>query len=70
MAATPKRASNAEAALLKDGFEAARAALPRTSSRSTTGAAPRLSPAGRDQPAAPLELRLAEPQRPVEVEAL
>jgi xanthine dehydrogenase small subunit len=71
MAATPKRASHAEAALLKDGFDAARAALaqdfqPLDDWRGTA--------AYRQQVAANLlrrlELRLAEPQRPVEVEAL
>ncbi|MGE5150140.1 MAG: FAD binding domain-containing protein, partial [Rhodospirillaceae bacterium] len=71
MAATPKRARHAEAALLKDGFDAARAALaqdfqPLDDWRGTA--------AYRQQVAANLlrrlELRLAEPQRPVEVEAL
>jgi len=71
MAATPRRATNAEAALLKDGFDAARAALvqdfqPLDDWRGTA--------AYRQQVAANLlrrlELRLAEPQRPVEVEAL
>jgi len=71
MAATPKRAIHAEAALLKDGFDAARAALtqdfqPIDDWRGTA--------VYRQQVAANLlrrlELRLAEPQRPVEVEAL
>jgi hypothetical protein len=71
MAATPKRATHAEAALLKDGFDGARSALaqdfqPLDDWRGTA--------AYRRQVAANLlrrlELRLAEPQRPVEVEAL
>jgi xanthine dehydrogenase small subunit len=71
MAATPKRANHAEAALLKNGFDAARAALaqdfqPLDDWRGTA--------AYRRQVAANLlrrlELRLAEPLRPVEVEAL
>jgi xanthine dehydrogenase small subunit len=71
MAATPKRASHAEAALLKDGFDAARAALvqdfrPLDDWRGT--AAYRLQVAV--NLLRRLELRLAEPQRPVEVEAL
>jgi xanthine dehydrogenase small subunit len=71
MAATPKRASHAEAALLKDGFDAARAALaqdfqPLDDWRGT--AAYRLQVAA--NLLRRLELRLAEPQRPVEVEAL
>jgi xanthine dehydrogenase small subunit len=71
MAATPKRASHAEAALLKGGFDAARAALaqdfqPLDDWRGT--AAYRLQVA--TNLLRRLELRLAEPQRPVEVEAL
>ncbi|MBS0526380.1 MAG: xanthine dehydrogenase small subunit [Proteobacteria bacterium] len=71
MAATPKRASHAEAALLKDGFDAARAALaqdfqPLDDWRGT--AAYRLRVAA--NLLRRLELRLAEPRRPVEVEAL
>ena len=71
MAATPKRAIHAEAALLKDGFDAARAALtqdfqPLDDWRGT--AAYRLQVAA--NLLRRLELRLAEPQRPVEVEAL
>ena len=71
MAATPKRATHAEAALLKDGFDAARAALaqdfqPRDDWRGT--AAYRLQVAA--NLLRRLEVRLAEPQRPVEVEAL
>ena len=71
MAATPKRATHAEAALLKDGFDAARAALaqdfqPLDDWRGT--AAYRLQVAA--NLLRRLELRLAEPQRPVEVEAL
>jgi xanthine dehydrogenase small subunit len=71
MAATPKRASHAEAALLKDGFDAARAALaqdfqPLDDWRGT--AAYRLQVA--TNLLRRLELRLTEPQRPVEVEAL
>jgi xanthine dehydrogenase small subunit len=71
MAATPKRASHAEAALLKDGFDAARAALaqdfqPLDDWRGT--AAYRLQVAA--NLLRRLELRLADPQRPVEVEAL
>lgn len=71
MAAIPKRAAAAEAALLKDGFAAARAAIaqdfkPIDDWRGTG--------AYRLQVAANLlrrlELRLAEPTRPVEVEAL
>jgi xanthine dehydrogenase small subunit len=71
LAAMPKRASHAEAALLKDGFAAARAALPRDFQPIDDW---RGSAAYRLQVAANLlrrlELRLAEPQRPVEVEAL
>jgi xanthine dehydrogenase small subunit len=71
MAATPKRANHAEAALLKDGFDAARAALVQDFQPIDDG---RGSAAYRLQVAANLlcrlELRLAEPQRPVEVEAL
>jgi xanthine dehydrogenase small subunit len=71
MAATPKRASHAEAALLKDGFDAARAALaqdfqPLDDWRGT--AAYRLQVAA--NLLRRLELRLAEPQRSVEIEAL
>jgi xanthine dehydrogenase small subunit len=71
MAATPKRATHAEAALLKDGFDAARSALaqdfqPLDDWRGT--AAYRLQVA--TNLLRRLELRLAEPQRPVEVEAL
>jgi xanthine dehydrogenase small subunit len=71
MAATPKRASHAEAALLKSGFDAARAALARDFQPLDDW---RGSAAYRLQVAANLlrrlELRLAEPQRPVEVEEL
>ena len=71
MAAMPRRASNAEAALLKDGFEAARAALARDFQPIDDW---RGSASYRLQVATNLlrrlELRLAEPQRPVEVEAL
>jgi xanthine dehydrogenase small subunit len=71
MAATPRRAGNAEAALLKDGFDAARAALatdfqPLDDWRGT--AAYRLQVA--INLLHRLELRLADPRRPVEVEAL
>ncbi|WP_428668849.1 xanthine dehydrogenase small subunit [Reyranella sp.] len=71
MAAVPKRATNAEAALLKDGFEAARAALakdfqPLDDWRGT--AAYRLQVA--TNLLRRLELRIADPARPVEVEAL
>jgi xanthine dehydrogenase small subunit len=71
MAATPKRASRAETALLKNGFDAARAALaqdfqPLDDWRGT--ASYRLQVAVNLLHR--LELRLAEPQRPVEVEAL
>jgi len=71
VAATPKRASHAEAALLSDGFDAARAALaqdfqPIDDWRGT--AAYRLEVAA--NLLRRLELRLAEPRRPVEVEAL
>ena len=71
MAATPKRASHAEAALRRDGFAAAAAALPKdfqpiddwrgTSAYRLQVAVNLLSR---------LELRLAEPDRPLEVEAL
>lgn len=71
MAATPRRASQAEAALLKDGFDAARAALakdfqPLDDWRGT--AAYRLQVA--TNLLRRLELRVADPARPVEVEAL
>jgi xanthine dehydrogenase small subunit len=71
MAATPRRASHAEAALLSDGFDAARAALaedfqPLDDWRGT--AAYRLQVA--TNLLRRLELRLADPARPVEVEAL
>jgi xanthine dehydrogenase small subunit len=71
MAATPKRASHAEAALLKDGFDAARAALtkdfqPLDDWRGT--AAYRLQVAA--NLLRRLELRIADPTRPVEVEVL
>jgi len=71
MAATPRRASRAEAALLSGGFEAARAALatdfqPLDDWRGT--AAYRLQVA--TNLLRRLELRLADPRRPVEVEAL
>jgi xanthine dehydrogenase small subunit len=71
MAATPRRATNAEAALLKDGFEAARTALakdfqPLDDWRGT--AAYRLQVA--TNLLRRLELRLVDPTRPVEVEAL
>jgi xanthine dehydrogenase small subunit len=71
LAATPQRARRAEAALLNDGFEAARAALAQDFQPIDDW---RGSGAYRLQVAANLlrrlELRLAEPQRPVEVEAL
>jgi len=71
MAAIPKRAGNAEAALLKDGFDAARVALARDFQPVDDW---RGSAEYRLQAAINLlrrlELRLAEPQRPVEVEAL
>jgi xanthine dehydrogenase small subunit len=71
MAATPRRASYAEAALLNGGFEAARGALARDFEPLDDW---RGSAAYRLQIAANLlrrlELRLAEPTRPVEVEAL
>jgi xanthine dehydrogenase small subunit len=71
MAAIPKRASNAEAALLKDGFDAARAALARDFQPIDDW---RGSAEYRLQVATNLlrrlELRIADPQRPVEVEAL
>ena len=71
MAAIPKRAGNAEAALLKDGFDAARAALARDFQPIDDW---RGSAEYRLQVAINLlrrlELRIAEPQRPVEVEAL
>ena len=71
MAATPRRATNAEAALLGGGFEAARVALakdfqPLDDWRGT--AAYRLQVA--TNLLRRLELRLADPQRPAEVEAL
>lgn len=71
MAATPRRAANAETALLKDGFEAARAALaedfqPLDDWRGS--AAYRLQVA--TNLLRRLELRLADPLRPIEVEAL
>jgi xanthine dehydrogenase small subunit len=71
MAAIPKRARHAEAALLKDGFSAAALALPRDFQPIDDW---RGTGAYRLQVAANLlrrlELRLADPQRPVEVEAL
>ncbi|MBS0224457.1 MAG: xanthine dehydrogenase small subunit [Proteobacteria bacterium] len=71
MAAIPKRASHAEAALLKDGFAAAVAALPKDFQPLDDW---RGSSAYRLQVAMNLlrrlEMRLAEPDRPVEVEAL
>jgi xanthine dehydrogenase small subunit len=71
MAAMPKCASHAEVALLKDGFEAARAALAQDFQPIDDW---RGSASYRLQVAANLlrrlELRLAEPQRPVEVETL
>jgi xanthine dehydrogenase small subunit len=71
MAAIPKRAGNAEAALLKDGFDAARAALPKDFQPIDDW---RGSAEYRLQVAINLlrrlELRIAQPQRPVEVEAL
>jgi xanthine dehydrogenase small subunit len=71
MAATPQRASHAEAALLEDGFDAARAALAQDFQPLDDW---RGSAAYRLQVAANLlrrlELRLAEPHRPVEVESL
>jgi xanthine dehydrogenase small subunit len=71
MAATPRRARHAEAALLTDGFAAARAALARDFQPIDDW---RGTAAYRLQVAANLlrrlELRLDEPQRPVEVEAL
>jgi len=71
MAATPKRASRAEVALVKDGFDAARAALAQDFQPLDDW---RGSAEYRLQVAANLlrrlEVRLAEPQRPVEVEAL
>jgi xanthine dehydrogenase small subunit len=71
MAATPKRARQAEAALLKDGFDAARAALPRDFQPIDDW---RGSAEYRLQVAINLlrrlELRIAEPQPAVEVEAL
>jgi xanthine dehydrogenase small subunit len=71
MAAIPKRAGNAEAALLRDGFDAARAALARDFQPIDDW---RGSAEYRLQVAINLlrrlELRIAEPQRPVEVEAL
>ncbi|SKA13210.1 xanthine dehydrogenase small subunit [Enhydrobacter aerosaccus] len=71
MAATPRRAAAAEAALLKDGFPAAIDALPRDFQPIDDW---RGSGAYRLQVAANLlrrlELRLADPSRPLEVEAL
>jgi xanthine dehydrogenase small subunit len=71
LAAMPRRAPHAEAALLQDGFEAARAALGRDFQPIDDW---RGSAAYRQQVAVNLlrrlELRLAEPARPVEVEAL
>ena len=71
MAATPKRASRAEAALLKDGFAAAIATLPQDFQPIDDW---RGTSAYRRQVAMNLlrrlEVRLADPQRPVEVEAL
>ncbi|HEY6981416.1 xanthine dehydrogenase small subunit [Reyranella sp.] len=71
MAATPKRASHAEAALLKDGFAAAATALPKDFQPIDDW---RGSAVYRLQVAMNLlrrlEVRLAEPDRPVEVEAL
>jgi len=71
MAAIPKRASQAETALLKDGFDAARAALPRDFKPLDDW---RGSAEYRLQVAINLlrrlEHRLADPARPVEVEAL
>jgi xanthine dehydrogenase small subunit len=71
MAATPKRAGNAERALVRDGFDAARAALaadfePLDDWRGT--AAYRLQVAR--NLLRRLELRLADPARAVEVETL
>jgi xanthine dehydrogenase small subunit len=71
MAATPRRAAHAEAALEKSGFAAAADALPRDFQpiddwRGT--ASYRLLVAA--NLVRRLELRLADPQRPVEVEAL
>ena len=76
MAATPKRASHVEQALEGRAFSAAPSRTPplpspRTSSRSTTGAARR--PIGCTVAANLLRRlywRIAEPQRAVEVEAL
>ncbi|MBI3198327.1 MAG: xanthine dehydrogenase small subunit [Rhodospirillales bacterium] len=71
MAATPKRARHVEAALLKEGFTAAMAAVPKDFQPIDDW---RGSAAYRLQVAANLlrrlELRLAEPRRAVEVEAL
>jgi xanthine dehydrogenase small subunit len=71
MAAMPRRASHAEAALLKDGFAAAAAALSRDFQPIDDW---RGTSAYRLQVAMNLlrrlEVRLAEPERPVEVEAL
>jgi xanthine dehydrogenase small subunit len=71
MAATPKRAAEAEAALLKSGFTAAAAALAKDFQPIDDW---RGSGLYRLQVAANLlrrlELRIAEPARPVEVEAL
>ncbi|MDP1836876.1 MAG: xanthine dehydrogenase small subunit [Reyranella sp.] len=71
MAATPKRARHVEAALLKEGFAAAAAAMPKDFKPIDDW---RGSAAYRLQVAANLlrrlELRIAEPGRAVEVEAL
>jgi len=71
MAATPKRAAHAEAALLNDGFDAAAAALPKDFQPLDDW---RGTAAYRLQVAANLlrrlELRLADPAQPLEVEAL
>jgi xanthine dehydrogenase small subunit len=71
MAAIPKRAGNAEAALLKEGFAAARAMLPRDFQPIDDW---RGSAEYRLQVAINLlrrlELRIADPQPPVELEAL
>jgi xanthine dehydrogenase small subunit len=71
MAAIPQRAGNAEAALLKGGFDAARAALPKDFQPIDDW---RGSAEYRLQVAINLlrrlELRIAEPEQPVEVEAL
>ena len=71
MSATPKRASHAEAALLKDGFAAAAAALAKDFQPIDDW---RGSAAYRLQVATNLlrrlEVRIADPGRAVEVEAL